>query len=215
MKLTTISFYNRYYRSTYGTTAATWLFDQVKSAAAANSAITVTQFTHSYSQPSVIATIPGTSTDIVIVSAHFDSTGTSSSARGPGADDNGSGVVVIFEALRVLAAASFKPTATLEFHFYSGEEGGLLGSADVFKSYKAAKKVVLAVVNQDMAGYSPSGAVSVYTDYVDASLTAYVRKIAEAYTGVKTTSDVCGYACSDHQSATANGYRKFVLKLAL
>lgn len=145
----------------------------------------------------------------MIVSAHFDSTGGSSTARGPGADDNGSGVVVMLEALRVLANAGFKPKNTLEFHFYAGEEGGLLGSQAVFANYKSAAKKVLAVVNQDMAGYSPSGKVSVYNDYVDAALTSYVRLVATQYTGSAPTSDTCGYGCSDHASARSNGFREF------
>lgn len=179
------------------------------SAAAANPSISVNNFSHSFNQPSIIAKIPGSSSDaLVIVGAHFDSTGGSSTARGPGADDNGSGVVVIFEALRILAQAGFKPRDTLEFHFYAGEEGGLLGSKDIFKSYKTANKQVLAMMNQDMAGYSPSGVVSIYTDYVDSSLTAYVRRVAEGYTGLKTSTDACGYGCSDHHSAYSNGFRK-------
>ncbi len=60
------SFYNRYYKSSYGTQAGTWLFNTVKSVAAANSAITVTQFTHSFNQPSIIAKILGTSTNLGI-----------------------------------------------------------------------------------------------------------------------------------------------------
>ena len=144
----------------------------------------------------------------VIVSAHYDSTGGSSTARGPGADDNGSGVVVVLEALRVLANAGFKPKDTLEFHFYAGEEGGLLGSQAVFANYKSSGKTVLAVMNQDMAGYSPSGKISIYTDYVDSALTAYTRVIATAYIG-STTSDACGYGCSDHASARSNGFRTF------
>jgi Zn-dependent M28 family amino/carboxypeptidase len=83
-----------------------------------------------------------------------------------------------------------------------------LGSAAVFANYKATGKNVLAVMNQDMAGYSPSGKISIYTDYVDAGLTKYTRVIATAYTGA-TTSDVCGYACSDHGSARSNGFREF------
>lgn len=56
------------------------------SAAGANPAISVTRFSHSFNQPSVIAKIPGSSSDaLVIVGAHLDSTGGSSSARGPGA----------------------------------------------------------------------------------------------------------------------------------
>lgn len=113
------------------------------------------------------------------------------------------------EALRVLALAKFAPENTIEFHFYSGEEGGLLGSQGVFSNYKSAGKTVLAFVNQDMAGYSPSGKISVYTDYADSSLTAYARRIAVGYTGAQTTTDTCGYACSDHASAYSNGFRKF------
>ncbi|KAL2162352.1 hypothetical protein VTH06DRAFT_7265 [Thermothelomyces fergusii] len=202
---TLTDFYNRYYRSSYGTEAGTWLFNTIKSVAAANPSITVTQFAHSFNQPSLIAKIPGSSSNLVIVSAHYDSTGGSSSARGPGADDNGSGVVVLLEALRVLANAKFKPKNTLEFHFYAGEEGGLLGSQAVFSNYKSSGKNVLAVVNQDMAGYSPSGKLSIYTDYVDSALTTYTRVVANAYIG-STTSDTCGYGCSDHASARSNGF---------
>ena len=105
----------------------------------------------------------------------------------------------------MLVNAKFAPKHTIEFHFYSGEEGGLLGSADVWKSYKAAKKDVLAFVNTDMAGYSPSGKISVYNDFADNSLTAYVRQIVRAYVG-ESTEDTCHYACSDHASAYSNGF---------
>jgi leucyl aminopeptidase len=66
------------------------MYSTVVSVASANSAIKVKQFTHTYSQPSVIATIPGTSTKTVIVSAHYDSIGSTTSGRAPGADDNAS-----------------------------------------------------------------------------------------------------------------------------
>lgn len=144
----------------------------------------------------------------VIVGAHYDSTGGSSTARGPGADDDGSGIVNILEALRVLATSGFAPKNTLEFHFYAGEEGGLLGSAAIYANYKSAGKNVLAFVNQDMTGYSPSGRVSVYTDYVSTSLSTYVKRIVLQYTGLAATTDACGYGCSDHASATSNGFRK-------
>ncbi|CZT49165.1 related to leucyl aminopeptidase [Rhynchosporium secalis] len=205
--LTTLTtYFNRYYRSATGTQAGTWLLAQVKSVASSNSAITVTTFAHSFNQPSIIAQIPGTSPNIVIVGAHYDSTGGSATARGPGADDNGSGVVTILEALRVIAASGFKPKNTLEFHFYAGEEGGLLGSQQVFANYASTGKSVLAVVIQDMTGYSPSGKVSVYTDYSDSGLVAYVRKVVTQYTGITYTTDTCGYGCSDHASAYSNGF---------
>jgi hypothetical protein len=40
------------------------LFNTVKSVATANPAITVTQFTHSFNQPSIIAKIPGNTTNL-------------------------------------------------------------------------------------------------------------------------------------------------------
>lgn len=202
------SFNNRHYRSSTGTQASTWLFDTVSSVASANSAITVRRVTHSFNQPSIIATLPGANSRIVIVGAHYDSTAGSTTARAPGADDNGSGTVVVLEALRVLAQSRFVPTNTLEFHFYAGEEGGLLGSQQVFSQYRSQGRSVIAMLNQDMTGYSPSGKVSVYTDYVDSALTAYVRIVATQYTGATPSSSTCGYGCSDHASARSNGFRK-------
>jgi len=63
------SYHNRHYRSTYGTQAGTWLYNTVKNIASVNPAITVTQFTHSFNQPSIIVQIPGNSTNL----GEFDS----------------------------------------------------------------------------------------------------------------------------------------------
>lgn len=203
------NFNNRHYRSSTGTQASTWVFNTATSIASANPAITVRRVTHSaFNQPSVIVRIPGQSSSLVIVGAHFDSTAGSSTARSPGADDNGTGTVNALEALRVLANARFAPKNTLEFHFYAGEEGGLLGSADVFRQYRSQGASVLAFLNTDMSGYSPGGRVVIYQDNVDASLTSYLTLIAQQYTGATSTSR-CGYGCSDHASARSNGFRKW------
>lgn len=143
----------------------------------------------------------------MILGAHFDSTAGNATTRSPGADDNGSGTVVILEAMRILAESKFKPHNTVEFHFYAGEEAGLLGSQDIFADYRAKEKTVLAFLNEDMAGYSGSGMFAVFEDYVDVGLTQYVRMIAEEYVGKTPLSGTCGYGCSDHASATANGFR--------
>uniref|UniRef100_A0A8H7NPD5 Peptide hydrolase n=1 Tax=Bionectria ochroleuca TaxID=29856 RepID=A0A8H7NPD5_BIOOC len=198
--------YNRYYRGSYAATSAAWMLSAVQSAASSNSNIKVSQFSHSYSQPSVIAKLPGTSSSVVIVSAHYDSVGSSTSGRAPGADDNASGVVVVLEALRVLAAAGYAPKNTLEFHFYSGEEGGLLGSRDIFNNYASNSVDVLAVVNQDMTGYSPNNVIAVYTDYVNTALTNFVKTLVPVYSSLPLSLDKCGYGCSDHASANSAGF---------
>lgn len=145
----------------------------------------------------------------VIIGAHFDSTTGAASAPAPGADDNASGSVVVLESLRVLAEAGFAPTNTLEFHWYGGEEQGLLGSADVFADYASAGASVISYLNQDMTGYSPSGTPALITDYSDPALTDYLAIIITEYTGTAPNTDACGYGCSDHASADANGFRKF------
>ncbi|KAM0277581.1 hypothetical protein ACHAQH_005700 [Verticillium albo-atrum] len=220
--------FNRYYRGTYAPTSATYMLNAVRSAASSNAAITVRQFTHSFNQPSVIATIPGTSTDRVVVCAHYDSINSQSvTGRAPGADDNASGVATILEALRVMAVAKYAPGNTLEFHFYGGEEGGLLGARDVFNNYAANNVNVLAVVNQDMTGYSDNNVIAVYQDFVsadaftrrtpiqiantvclqvDTSLTAYMQRLVPVYTSLPVVTDRCGYGCSDHAAARAAGY---------
>jgi leucyl aminopeptidase len=89
---TLTNIHNRYYRGSYAASSASTVFNLVKNVAAANTKITVKQFTHSYNQPSVIATIPGTSSNVVIVSGHFDSINQANpmTGRAPGADDNAS-----------------------------------------------------------------------------------------------------------------------------
>lgn len=78
------SFHNRYYRSNYGTQSSQWLFETVKGVVDGKG--NVTTFKHSFNQPSVIATIPGSSSGTIVIGAHQDSVGTSASGRAPGAD---------------------------------------------------------------------------------------------------------------------------------
>jgi leucyl aminopeptidase len=200
------SYHTRHSDSPTGAEAAAWLFETVQGIASANSAITVEQYEHSFDQPSVIARIPGTTDDLVIIGAHYDSTTGSATSRAPGADDNASGTVVVLETLRVLAEAGFAPTNTLEFHLYGGEEQGLLGSADIFADYASRGASVISYLNQDMAGYSPSGTPCLITDYSDPALNDYVSLIITEYTGKAPNTDTCGYGCSDHASADANGF---------
>lgn len=118
--------------------------------------MTVTKFSHSWTQQSIIAKIAGTSTtaSAVILGAHEDSINLNSptSGRAPGADDDGTGTVNLMDVFRVLVTSGFKPTRNLEFHFYSGEEGGLLGSQAIASNYKSAGKSVYAYLNLDMTG---------------------------------------------------------------
>jgi len=81
-----------------------------------------------------------------IIDAHFDTVGNS-----PGADDNGSGVTGILEALRVLAPYRF--AKTLRFVGFDLEEDGLVGSFDYVDNNIGAFETIKGVFNLEMIGY--------------------------------------------------------------
>ncbi|WEW58955.1 Leucine aminopeptidase 1 [Emydomyces testavorans] len=217
------SFHNRFYNSPNGLQSANWLFDQVtavlRNSGAMQHGATVNKFMHSFQQPSIIATIPGKSKNIVVVGAHQDSINQRDrmNGRAPGADDDGSGSITILDALRALLSspkiAQGEADNTIEFHWYAGEEGGLLGSQDIFRKYRTDNKPVKAMLNQDMTGYTQRRtdaglpeAFGMIMDNVDPALVAFAKLIVKGYTDITSVDTNCGYACSDHASANRNGF---------
>jgi bacterial leucyl aminopeptidase len=75
-----------------------------------------------------------------------------SSGRAPGADDDGTGTVNLIEIVRALVDSDFEPATPLEFHWYSGEEAGLLGSQDIASQYQNDGVDVKAFMELDMSG---------------------------------------------------------------
>ena len=77
-------------------------------------------------QHNVIAEIRGTDLghQVVMLGAHLDSWHAAT-----GATDNGIGVAVTMEAVRILQAVGVRPRRTIRLALWSGEEQGLLGSA--------------------------------------------------------------------------------------
>lgn len=72
-----------------------------------------------------VAEIPGgdKSDELVMLGGHMDSW-----HAGTGATDNGAGVAVAMEAVRILKALDLKPRRTIRIALWSGEEQGLFGS---------------------------------------------------------------------------------------
>ncbi|KAL0577911.1 hypothetical protein V5O48_004076 [Marasmius crinis-equi] len=208
------AFNNRYYKSSTGADASAWILSKVKSIASGRSDITASQFTHSWVQPSVIVKIAGTSASspVTILGAHLDSINLSNptNGRAPGADDDGTGTVNLIETLRALVAAGYKPSTPLEFHWYSGEEAGLLGSQAIATSYKNSGVNVKAMIEFDMSGYFRPGSkevIALETDYIDSGLNTFLRSIISSYSSIPVANDTpCGYACSDHASWYKVGY---------
>ena len=97
------------------------------------------RFLNEDNQPgyNTIAEIPGTGpqkNEVVMLGAHMDSWHT-----GSGANDNGAGVAVMMEAVRILKAVGARPNRTIRVALWTGEEQGLIGSqayvAKHFASY--------------------------------------------------------------------------------
>ncbi len=72
-----------------------------------------------------VAEIPGTDLkdEIVMVGGHLDSW-----HAGTGATDNGAGVTMAMEAIRIIQASGLKPRRTIRVALWTGEEQGLYGS---------------------------------------------------------------------------------------
>ncbi|KAF7503522.1 Leucine aminopeptidase 1 [Endocarpon pusillum] len=217
------AFYTRYYKSSTGIESAKWLYDQVNSTVISSGAdqygAGVRLFDHEWGQPSIIATIPGRSNKTVVIGAHQDSINLffPSLLPAPGADDDGSGTVTILEALRVLLTSEDivkgEAANTIEFHWYSAEEGGLLGSQAIFAEYSRQGRDIAAMFQQDMTGYvhktleaGQPESVGVITDFVDVGLTEFLKELITTYCDIPYVLTKCGYACSDHASASKYGY---------
>lgn len=217
------SFHTRYYKSASGAESSRWLFDLVNQTLANAGAhkynATIRRFEHPWGQHSIIASLPGRSNNTIVIGAHQDSVNLYFPAlfAAPGADDDGSGTVTILEALRVLLSDSDvlkgNRENTLEFHWYSAEEGGLLGSQAVFQSYVQQGRQVKAMLHQDMTGYiqgmidaGKPVTLGVINDFVHPGLTAFIKKVINDYCDISYADTECGYACSDHASAARAGY---------
>lgn len=97
----------------------------------------------------VLATLKGTTRPdmVYVLCSHFDSV-----QRGPGADDNSTGIAVLLEASRILAKTPMP--ATIVFAAFTGEEAGDLGSHEYVRQAVANKVRLMGVLNNDMIGWT-------------------------------------------------------------
>lgn len=148
--------------------------------------------------------------ELVILGGHLDSINNSWNGvtrRAPGADDNASGSSNLLEALRVTLLQP-RPERSLEFFWYAGEESGLLGSNEIARAYKLARKDVVAVLQLDMTLFPGAGdfTIASISDNTSAWLRDYLAALNNNYVGARIEEESCGYACSDHASWYRQGY---------
>ena len=136
----------------------------------------------------VVALLPGTESEAIVVGAHRDHFGTTAGLVFPGADDNASGTAVMLEVARILAQSGLPPAKTILFVSFSGEEHNLLGS----RLYTGRPPVPLthtkAMINIDHAGVG-NGRLTVGVTEVENGLAVRVGEIA----GLKDQLDLFGF----------------------
>jgi leucyl aminopeptidase len=201
----------RRYNVQSGADAATWLKNEWTNIAAGRADVSVEFFTHSWLQPSVIATIQGTTlpNEVVVIGGHLDSINSSSSTgAAPGADDDASGVASLTEAFRAAMANGYKPARTVKFMAYAAEEVGLNGSAAIANWHKNNGVNVVGVMQLDMTNYKGSSYdFAMVTDNTNAALNSFTTSLISTYLpGTTYTNITCGYGCSDHASWNSAGY---------
>ncbi len=93
-----------------------------------------------------VATIPGTTRpdEYVVLSAHFDSW-----IGAPGATDNGTGTVIMMEAMRILQTVFPNPARTIIAGHWGSEEQGLNGSRGFVADRPEVVEGLQALFNQD------------------------------------------------------------------
>jgi bacterial leucyl aminopeptidase len=203
----------RYYQSQKGQDAADLIHARWQSLGAGRTDFSVSRFTHTWLQNSVLATIRGSELpdEIVVIGGHLDSINQQNTNNAPGADDDASGIAVVTEALRVMMRTGFKPKRTIQFMAYAAEEVGLRGSGEIADRYKREGKNVIAALQMDMTGFRGSEKdVYLVNDFVSADLNAFLKKLMDEYNRsgahqITHGETACGYACSDHSSWTRNG----------
>ncbi len=152
---------------------------------------------NSYTGVNIIGTKLGLKNEAstFIIDAHYDGV-----SNGPAADDNGSGVVGMIEAARILSQYNFENS--IKFIGFDFEESGLIGSAKYNQSGIKQTESIDGVLNFEMIGY--------YTNKINSQSTptgfnllfpeAYNALIADQFRGNFLV--VCGNTNSNSLNST-------------
>lgn len=106
---------------------------------------------------SVLADTGGDPDHTIVVGGHLDSV-----RRGPGINDNASGIAAMLETALWLAESGATPANRVRFAFWGGEEDGFHGSEHYVDELTDAERAGTALnLNVDMVG-SPNGVRSVH-----------------------------------------------------
>jgi hypothetical protein len=155
----------------------------------------------------VVAYLPGTTGEYVILGAHYDHLGMggqyslapSVTAIHPGADDNASGTAGVIELARWYAKQPKQKRGILFLNF-AGEELGLLGSAWYVAHPELPLGKAVAMINMDMIGRIRQGKVYIGGTSTGDGLRPLLEKVAPKYPLKFDFSEGPESSSSDHTS---------------
>ncbi|MFI5057247.1 MAG: M28 family peptidase [Candidatus Acidiferrales bacterium] len=156
----------------------------------------------------VLAYLPGKTDEYVIIGAHYDHLGRGNfdslapSQIGqihPGADDNASGTAGVLELARLLAPMKGQLQRGILFASFSGEELGLLGSAEWVKEPTLPLEKAVAMLNMDMIGRIKDDKVFIGGVGTGSTFKAVLEK-SQGKSSFKIEYSAGGYSSSDHTS---------------
>ena len=147
----------------------------------------------------IVARLPGTdNSGAIVLNAHYDSGGT-----GPGAMDDGSGVVTILETVRALQAGPGLRNDVI-IVFADAEEVGMMGAAAFNEQHPWAKDVRLAINYEGAGGTGPAILYAtsnndswLVSEYVNAapypSASSLLTQIVDEFSGGRLDCDLGEY----------------------
>ena len=126
--------------------------------------------------------------ETVVVGAHRDHFGRQGGLLFPGADDNASGTATLLEVARILSQSGARPSRSILFASFSGEEQGLLGSRLYVNDPPRPLSSTVAMINVDHAGIG-NGRLTVGVNGLPEEAAAEAGRLA----GLADQLDLYGY----------------------
>jgi hypothetical protein len=160
----------------------------------------------------VLAYLPGKTSEYVIIGAHFDHLGRGDSNSlapsqigqiHPGADDNASGTAGVLELARLFAPMKGELDRGILFMSFSGEELGLLGSAEWVKDPTLPLEKCVAMLNMDMIGRIRDSKVYIGGVGTGSTFKTILDQAQKQEPNFKIEYSAGGYSASDHTSFVA------------
>jgi hypothetical protein len=160
----------------------------------------------------VLAYLPGKTSEYVIIGAHFDHLGRGDSNSlapsqigqiHPGADDNASGTAGVLELARLFAPMKGELDRGILFMSFSGEELGLLGSAEWVKDPTLPLEKCVAMLNMDMIGRIRDSKVYIGGVGTGSTFKTILEQAQKQEPNFKIEYSAGGYSASDHTSFVA------------